>query len=77
MIDKPLKSGTYAALDLSFQARVSRSMASNLMAAFEGRSESDCLILESRDFGLWVVDPGSGGRMFIGSTTVRNNDVKH
>jgi len=52
-------------------------MAQALLAAFEGRDENDPLLLESREFGLWVIDESSGTRMFIGSTSEAAKNAKH
>lgn len=69
--------GVHRALSLRFSAPISKSMAQALLAAFEGRDENDPLLLESREFGLWVIDESSGTRMFIGSTSEAAKNAKH
>lgn len=69
--------GVHQRLALRFSAPMSKSMAEMLLAAFEGRSEDETLTLESREFGLWVVDEATGVRMFIGSTDRATEDVDH
>ncbi|SMP00117.1 hypothetical protein [Paracoccus laeviglucosivorans] len=59
--------GLHRNLELKFQAEISLSMAQALLQAFEGRSEEQTLILESRDFGLWLLDQKTGIRMCLGS----------
>lgn len=61
--------GLHQHLDLNFEAEISLSMAQQLMSAFEGRTEEQTLVLESRSFGLWVRDKKTGLRMCIGSAS--------
>lgn len=49
------------------EAAFTKSMAATLMAAFEGRTEEQGLVLEVRDFGVWVVDRATNRRQFIGA----------
>lgn len=69
-----LQAGLHNGLGLVFRADISRSMAEMLVAAFDGRTEDEPLVLESREFGLWAVDERSGARMFIGA--INANDAK-
>lgn len=69
MNKKSQSAGRHTDLGLKAQATVTKSMAESLLAAFAERTEEEVLILEVRDFGLWVVDPVSGRRLFVGSST--------
>lgn len=51
------------------EVEFTKSMAATLMAAFDGRSEEQGLVLEVRDFGVWVVDRTTNTRQFIGAAT--------
>jgi len=59
--------GLHRNLALKFETEITLSMAQALLRAFEGRSEEQTLTLESRDFGLWLLDKNTGVRMCLGS----------
>lgn len=48
----------------------SRDMAENLLLAFSGTEQDDVRQVEIREFGVWVVEPVSGMRQFVGSMTI-------
>ncbi|WP_041528087.1 hypothetical protein [Paracoccus aminophilus] len=77
MTRKILQPGVHSDLPLVFRAPMSKSMAEMLLAAFDGRAEAEHLVLESREFGLWIVDENTGVRMFIGSTTKESKHAEH
>lgn len=48
----------------------SRDMAENLLLAFTGTEPDAVRQVEIREFGVWVVEPVSGLRQFVGSMKI-------
>lgn len=48
----------------------SRDMAENLLLAFSGTDRDTVRQVEIREFGVWVVEPVSGLRQFVGSMKI-------
>lgn len=48
----------------------SKDMAENLLLAFTGTEPGAVRQVEIREFGVWVVEPISGMRQFVGSMSI-------
>lgn len=67
-----MRVGLHTGLNLHAKAKFTRDMAETLLGTFSGLSDDAVVIVQVRDFGLWIENEGMGVPLFLGEAVHPN-----